>query len=125
MPKKILIVEDDPFMSRSLVRTFAREGYATSVAENAADAIELIRTEVFDLVVSDNTMPGMPGIELLDVLAMRKPDLPTILHSSDPQDSLTHLVRERGLKESVMRYFVQKGDHRALLAKIKELIGEP
>ncbi len=65
---KILVVDDSRAMRRIVTRTIGQAGYADSdivEAENGTRALELIRVESPDLVLSDWHMPEMSGIELL------------------------------------------------------------
>ena len=61
----LLIVDDEPANLDSLERIFAREGYRTLRAESAAAALDLLRGESVDVVLTDLMMPGLSGQELL------------------------------------------------------------
>lgn len=78
MPK-ILIVDDELSMRELLERVFRREGYNVSVAENGIRALELIRSNDFDLVISDVKMPNLGGMELLMQCREASPDTMVIL----------------------------------------------
>lgn len=60
----ILIVDDEPALLEIFKAWFDREGCRTFVAENGAAALALIKTNRFDMVLSDIRMPVMDGIEL-------------------------------------------------------------
>ena len=70
MPRKahLLLVDDDPNTLASLSRAFRLAGHEATVCDNAARAVELLRTETFDLILSDVVMPGRSGLELLEDL---------------------------------------------------------
>ena len=62
---RILLVDDDP-VNRLVIEGCVRKlGHETSAAASAEDALRLLGTRRFDLVISDNRMPGMPGLELV------------------------------------------------------------
>ncbi len=63
--ERILIVDDEEGMRRLLSRVLAREGYETSTVGSGAEALRLVATERFDLVVTDIKMPEMDGLQLL------------------------------------------------------------
>jgi len=64
----ILIVEDDP-KSRKLLRDVLGEtGYTTSEAENAEDGVRIAKETIPDLILMDIRLPGMSGIDALQVL---------------------------------------------------------
>ncbi len=74
----ILIVEDDP-ISRILLSTcLQEEGYTTRTAENGKQALDLLQSERFDLVVLDLLMPEMDGFEVLKWIKAR-PELRNLL----------------------------------------------
>ncbi|MGC2330826.1 MAG: sigma-54 dependent transcriptional regulator, partial [Candidatus Acidiferrales bacterium] len=70
MPLKanILIIDDDANTLASLARAFRLAGHEATVCDNAAKALNLARTERFDLILSDVVMPGRDGISLLEDL---------------------------------------------------------
>jgi len=83
LPRKahLLIVDDDPNTLASLSRAFRLEGHEATVCDNAARAVELLRTESFDLILSDVVMPGKNGLELLDDLKKSGLKTPIVLIS--------------------------------------------
>ena len=83
MPRKahLLLVDDDPNTLASLSRAFRLAGHEATVCDNAARAVELIRTESFDLILSDVVMPGRSGLELLEDLKKAGVKTPIVLIS--------------------------------------------
>ena len=77
----LLLVDDDPNTLASLSRAFRLEGHETTVCDNASRALELLRTESFDLILSDVVMPGKTGLELLADLKKAGEKTPIILIS--------------------------------------------
>jgi two-component system response regulator PilR (NtrC family) len=65
MKSRILVVDDELSMREFLTILLEREGYQVVAAGNAQDALHMIETSLFDLVISDVQMPGLNGIELL------------------------------------------------------------
>lgn len=75
----ILVVDDDELVKETianLVRTF---GYATLVAGGSEEALEIIKRERVDLVITDIVMPGMNGLELLQVIWQSDSDIDVIV----------------------------------------------
>ena len=70
--KRILLVDDQP-MARQVLKLFLAEfGYDAEEADNGAVALRLLdRGKAFDLIISDNQMPVMTGMELIQALAER------------------------------------------------------
>ena len=83
MPRKahLLLVDDDPNTLASLSRAFRLAGHEATVCDNAARAVELLRTESFDVILSDVVMPGRSGLELLEDLKKAGVKTPIVLIS--------------------------------------------
>ena len=77
----LLLVDDDPNTLASLSRAFRLAGHEATVCDNAARAVELLRTETFDLILSDVVMPGRSGLELLEDLKKAGVKTPIVLIS--------------------------------------------
>jgi CheY-like chemotaxis protein len=78
----LLIVEDDAQLRILLATILAQSGYRVRAAEDGFSALEQIRAEMPDLVLSDLYMSGMSGFELLSVLRRRFPGISVIAMSS-------------------------------------------
>jgi two-component system, NtrC family, nitrogen regulation response regulator NtrX len=83
LPRKahLLLVDDDPSTLASLSRAFRLAGHEATVCDNAARALDLVRSEAFDLILSDVVMPGKNGIELLEDLKRAGVRTPIVLVS--------------------------------------------
>jgi two-component system nitrogen regulation response regulator NtrX len=83
LPRKahLLLVDDDPNTLASLSRAFRLAGHEATVCDNAGRALELLRTESFDLILSDVVMPGKSGLELLEDLKKAGVKTPVVLIS--------------------------------------------
>jgi two-component system nitrogen regulation response regulator NtrX len=83
LPRKahLLLVDDDPNTLASLSRAFRMAGHEVTVCDNATRAVELLRSETFDLVFSDVVMPGKTGINLLEEMKSSGLKTPIIMIS--------------------------------------------
>ena len=83
MPRKahLLLIDDDPNTLASLARAFRLAGHEATVCDNASRAVELVRAERFDLILSDVVMPGKSGMELLEDLKKAGVQTPIVLIS--------------------------------------------
>jgi DNA-binding NtrC family response regulator len=70
LPRKahLLLIDDDPNTLASLARAFRLAGHEATVCDNGPRALELVRAEQFDLILSDVVMPGKSGMDLLEDL---------------------------------------------------------
>ncbi len=66
--KRVLVVDDEPFILRSLTFVLRKEGFEVSEAENGEEALEKIRAEMPGLVLLDVMMPKKNGYEVLSEL---------------------------------------------------------
>ena len=77
----LLLVDDDPNTLASLSRAFRLAGHEATVCDNATRALDLLRTESFDVIFSDVVMPGKNGIEFLEDVKKAGVTVPVILIS--------------------------------------------
>lgn len=76
----VLVVEDDPLVSKSLLLALRSAGAKASLASSAAQALDLVRDTSFDVVLSDWRLPdGFTGSELAESLAKTHPALPCVV----------------------------------------------
>ncbi|MGD0775133.1 MAG: sigma-54 dependent transcriptional regulator [Candidatus Solibacter sp.] len=77
----LLIVDDDPNTLASLARAFRLAGHEATVCDNAARALELVKSQAFDMMLSDVVMPGKDGLALLEDLRALGIALPVVMIS--------------------------------------------
>ncbi len=77
----LLVIDDDANTLASLARAFRLAGHEATVCDNAARALELIKTQRFDLVLSDVVMPGKDGLSLLEDLKAAGLTTPVVMIS--------------------------------------------
>ncbi len=77
--ENILIVDDEKNYTLILSAVLDEEGFGTLTANSGAQALEILRESDVDLVLTDMKMPGMDGIELLENIREKDPDLPVIM----------------------------------------------
>ena len=83
MPQKahLLIVDDEANTLASLSRAFRLAGHEATVCDNAAKALELAKSQSFDLILSDVVMPGKDGLALLEELKSQAVATPVVMMS--------------------------------------------
>jgi DNA-binding NtrC family response regulator len=79
MPATILIVDDEQAVLDGLARSLRRPEYVVLSAASPDAAVELLRQNAVDVVISDHLMPGMTGIEFLKLVRDRYPDTVRIM----------------------------------------------
>jgi DNA-binding NtrC family response regulator len=83
VPQKahLLIVDDEANTLASLSRAFRLEGHEATVCDNAAKALDLAKSQTFDLILSDVVMPGKDGLALLEELKAQGIFTPVVMMS--------------------------------------------
>src|SRR5215208_680046 len=95
MTHRLLLVEDDPAVRRSLAETLAEEDIDVHVAESAEQALSTIDTVRPDVVLSDIRMSGMDGVQLLSLLKERMPEVDVLLMTAyDDMPTIVRAMRE-------------------------------
>jgi EAL domain-containing protein (putative c-di-GMP-specific phosphodiesterase class I)/CheY-like chemotaxis protein len=95
----ILVVDDEDALRRAFARTLEEAGFEVAQAATGKEALQLLESTRFDTIVSDITMPGMTGIELLRAVRQRDHDVPMILVTGNPSvDSATQAVEHGALR---------------------------
>lgn len=79
---RILVVEDDLLILQLNTRMLKRAGYEVDAAEDGAAAWETLNTASYDLLITDNVMPKITGVKLLEKLRAARMALPVIMATS-------------------------------------------
>jgi len=78
-PHRILVVDDEASLRRLITSTLVCSGYSVDAAEDGADAWEALQVKHYDLLITDNNMPRVSGVELLQKLHATRHALPVIM----------------------------------------------
>jgi DNA-binding NtrC family response regulator len=78
-PERILIVDDEPDIAASWVRILGSEGYRCRSTSEPQEALRLLESERFDLLLTDLRMPGMDGMEMLKRAQKIDPQMPVVM----------------------------------------------
>jgi len=77
--KKILLVDDEPSVSKAIKMLLEYDGFTVQTAENGEAALALFERDQFDLVITDFSMQGMTGGQLASRIKKLRPNQPVIL----------------------------------------------
>ncbi|MBD3335771.1 MAG: response regulator [Candidatus Eisenbacteria bacterium] len=86
--RRILWVDDEIDLLRPHILYLQGKGYDLVPASNARDALELVQKNGFELILLDEMMPGMGGLDLLDALKELQPYLPVIMITKSEEEDL-------------------------------------
>jgi len=83
-PRTVLLV-DDKHDSRITLKWFLDTfGYVVQTARSANEALTVFDSSLHDLVLTDNSMPGMTGAEMAHIIKMRSPHTPVLMYTGEP-----------------------------------------
>jgi DNA-binding response OmpR family regulator len=119
MPKKILIVDDDPDIQSILKTVLEREGYAVVSALDAMQGPMLARRESPNLIILDIMMPAGGGISVFQRLRQNTltTAIPIIIYSAVPQEQI-----QRNIGNATTPILTKPADAAKILAEIKKLL---
>ena len=112
MPVRVLVVDDDALTRSVLSRLIRSAGHEITGAGSGAEALEHLRARPYDVLLTDQVMPGMSGRELADRLLARRPGLKVLYMSGYTDDAIAH----RGVLDPG-RHFIDKPFDAATLAR--------
>lgn len=118
MDRRVLLVDDEVGILNGLKRTLRKEPYEVITAQSGKEALEILAKEKVSLVVSDQCMPGMSGIELLTQVREKYRDTVRILLTgkSDVNTALDAIN-----KSEVYRFLVKPLNDMELVYIIREI----
>jgi len=118
--RRILVVDDDPLVLASIAEMLEDEGHMVTDAQSGPKALDALREQKFDIVITDQAMPDMTGIDLARNIRRAWPGLPIILASGYP-----NLPASEQLALPCLAKPFQPAELLALLASVLEASAEP
>jgi DNA-binding NtrC family response regulator len=77
--RRILVVDDEQNSREGLTKILIKEGYEVVAAESGEDALVEAKKQDFDLIITDLRMPEVSGIDVLEKIRAKKPDIGVII----------------------------------------------
>ena len=115
---KMLVVEDDADLNRSVCSFLNQSGYEATGCFNAEDAFDAMYDTVFDLIVSDIMMPGIDGFEFVKSVREINDEIPILFMTA--RDDFA--AKQRGYRVGVDDYMVKPIDLDELFLRIGALL---
>lgn len=115
---KVLIVDDHGIVREGLKRILADEHdiRVTGEAANTPAALELLRSQTYDVMVLDVNLPGRNGMDLLKIVKAELPALPVVMLSASPEEHYAF----RALKEGASGYLTKDAAPECLVTAIRK-----
>lgn len=118
MSQKILVIEDEPTLSRLLSYNLAQEGYETDVVGDGAEGYQAAVRNTYDLIILDIMLPGMNGFEVLSKLRQKGSKTPVIILTA--RNAEEEVVQ--GLKFGADDYITKPFGVAELLARVSAVL---
>ena len=120
--ERILLVEDEVTQRTSLARSLARLGYRVTARAAGRSALTAFRKDprAFDLVITDQSMPQMSGLELAAALVKVRPDIPIVLCTGFSEKVNGGAIGRSGIREFVMKPFTLQEISRLIRKALKK-----
>jgi DNA-binding response OmpR family regulator len=122
MPKKILIIDDEPDICKMVTEFLFDAGYAASFALNGPDGLAMIKRDPPSLVLLDMGMPGMDGAEVMRLIREQFPAVPVVILTGHRDTENVRKMVGLGVSE----YLTKPISLETLLNQfVKDIIGPP
>lgn len=118
LTKRILVVDDEPGMLKSLAIMLRRERYQVGEALSVADAVAQLKRETFDLVIADLMMNPLNGLDLLTLARRYHPRCPVIIMTAYG----TPESRSEALQLGALDFLEKPLEATRLLPRIRQLL---
>src|SRR5438132_11870662 len=118
-PAKILVVDDESAILRLLREALTQWGYQVTSASSAAEALQALRGDMFDAVITDIRMPDMNGLELLKEIKRHDESVEVVVMTGYP----TIASAVEALKEGAFDYLSKRSEeHTSELQSHSDLV---
>ena len=126
MSKRILLIDDEELITRTLANALEKNGYEVLVAKSGNDALAMAEEEKFDLILSDIRMPGLNGVEtvkrIFEVLRKRGlGKIPSIFVTGYADPAIEAQAKALNPKAYIYKPF----DYQEFLGTVKKALGGP
>ena len=101
---KVLVVDDQTIVRETIADILVHEGYSVTSTGSGEQALEMMRKEKFDILLSDIKMPGMNGLDLIEKVHQNYPDVIAILLTAYPSiDSIDQAIIRLGAFDYLLK----------------------
>ena len=113
---KILWVDDEIELLKPHVMFLTAKGYEVDTCNNGYDAVDMIGSTAYDLVILDEMMPGMTGLETLPLIKVARPSLPVIMVTKSEEEN----IMDKAIGSKIADYIIKPVNPNQVLLSIKK-----
>jgi CheY-like chemotaxis protein len=115
---RILWTDDEIDLLKPYILFLEEKGYSVSTANNGEEALELVRTEAFNLIFLDENMPGLSGLETLDRIKDITPSVPVVMITKSEEEN----IMDEAIGSKIADYLIKPVNPKQILLTIKKNI---
>ena len=115
---RILWVDDEIDLLRPHILFLETKGYELTTANNGSDALDLCRDEVFDIIFLDENMPGLSGLETLNVMKEQNPAIPVVMITKSEEEN----IMDMAIGNKIADYLIKPVNPNQILLTLKKNI---
>ncbi len=113
---KILWVDDEISLLKAHIIFLEQKGYEVHTSNSGSEALDLINDIFFDIIFLDENMPGMSGLEVLNILKVKRPSLPVVMITKNEEES----IMEEAIGANIVDYLIKPVNPNQILLCLKK-----
>ena len=117
---KILWVDDEIDLLKPHVIFLEKKGYKVDTATNGTDALEKVANDIFDIILLDENMPGLSGLETLTRIKTTKPGIPVVMITKSEEE----FIMDEAIGSKISDYLIKPVNPNQILLSIKKNIDQ-
>ena len=114
--EKILWADDEIDLLKPHILFLKAKGYDVTTVSNGRDALDALDRDLFSLVLLDENMPGISGLETLDIINERHPDLPVVMITKSEEEN----IMDQAIGNRISDYLIKPVNPNQILLSIKK-----
>ncbi len=115
-PQRILWADDEIDLLKPHIMFLRNRGYDLQTANNGRDALETAMAEPFDLIILDENMPGLTGLETLALIKQKRPHTPVIMITKSEEEN----IMDQAVGSKIADYLIKPVNPNEILIAIKK-----
>ena len=115
---KILWADDEIDLLKPHILFLKAKGYDVETANNGADALDAVEMRHFDMVILDENMPGLTGLETLHRIKMISPSLPVVMITKSEEEN----IMDMAVGSKIADYLIKPVNPNQILLSIKKIL---
>lgn len=116
MANKILWADDEIDLLKPHLMFLRNKGYEVETANNGHDALDMVQTDHYDLIILDENMPGLTGLETLVRIKQIEPHLPVIMITKSEEEN----IMDQAVGAKIADYLIKPVNPMQILSSIKK-----